>query len=426
MRRATPSALWELVSVVVVVAGHVWAASFGHDMRAEFAFAEGWTNINHGSYGAVPKAVLQQQQQYVMQEEGAPDLWFRGGYQALIEQVRAQLSSYVNAGDDSELVLVENASSGVNAVLRSMRFTSGMRVLRLDRAYPMVIYTLDYLAKVEGIEVLVVPGFDYPVSSPDEIVQAVADFIAANKPIDLAVFSHIESTPATVLPIAELIQLAHENDIQVLIDGAHALGNVDIDLQALDADYYLTNAHKWLFSPKGTALLWVKTILQYKIVPTVISSEFDPDDFVKRFEYTGTRDYTAFATIPAAMAWRESVGGDQAIKQYNNDLAWEAGQLLASMWNTTILQPQSMASAMIDVKFPSNDYTLACSIRDTILNDYNEYLVTYQLPDGSVWNRLSAQIYLDITDFEAVGELVLRLLSQSVKSPKQCYNHKTL
>ena len=121
--------------------------------------------------------------------------------------------------------------------------------------------------------------------------------------------------------------------------------------------------------------------------------------------YTGTRDYTPFCTIRAAISFRESIGGENAIKEYNRTLAYEAATLLAKCWNTVVLEPKDMASAMIDVRFPSDDLVLATWVRvflyaqqrlntckDKLQADYHEFLVVYQLPDSSIWCRLSAQM----------------------------------
>eukprot|EP01106_Pelomyxa_sp_JSP_P004740 TRINITY_DN1754_c0_g1_i2.p1 TRINITY_DN1754_c0_g1~~TRINITY_DN1754_c0_g1_i2.p1 ORF type:complete len:296 (-),score=51.78 TRINITY_DN1754_c0_g1_i2:142-1029(-) len=283
----------------------------------------------------------------------------------------------------------------------------------------MVYRTLNYLAAVEGIEVLVVPGFVYPLQSSTQIVQDVERFISAHLPIKFAVFSHIESVPSTVLPVKALAEMAHSYNISVLIDGAHSLGNIDVDLYSINADYYVATAYKWLFAPKGTAFLWVKKNLQSNIVPTVISARYVTSNFQPNFRYTGTRDYTQFCTIPEAFAFRERVGGDKAIKEYNHNLAWSGVQLLSKMWNTTLAAPEELSSAMADVGFLTNDTTISSWVQNEIWTRYNEMLLLYTLPDGSNWARICGQIYLELSDFEDLGNRVLQLFAEYQASPPQ-------
>lgn len=132
-----------------------------------------------------------------------------------------------------------------------------------------------------------------------------------------------------------------------MVDGAHAIGQIPVDVTTLGADYYLSNGHKWLFSPKGSAVLWVRRDYQDGVVPTVISSEFQDSTFVSRFEYTGTRDYSNMLAMRDALAFRASIGGEAAIVGYIGGLAAWAGQYLAALWQTDLIAPLSMVGAMV-------------------------------------------------------------------------------
>jgi len=227
--------------------------------------------------------------------------------------------------------------------------------------------------------------------------------------------------------VEELIALAHATNSLVLIDGAHAPGVLDLNLTALNADFYLGNCHKWLYSPKGTAFLYVKgeQQLDYFPQPTVISSSGEPE-YIGRYRYTGTRDYTGFSAITNAVNFLDTLGGLKQIQTYNHDLAVMGGRYLATTWNTYFLIPEDLSGYMINVVLPSNDVDAVVYMQSTLDSRYNIYIVVSSVPststDGTVstiyFTRLSAQVYLEMSDFVTVGELVPQLLAEYENNKK--------
>lgn len=310
---------------------------YGHDLKKKYFYLnDSFCNLNHGSFGTVPKPVAAAQFNHFLEQEGFPDTWFRQTYYEYIKESRTAIANLVNANVD-DLVLVENASSAVNSILRSIGFNSGDKILRLSTAYGMVVNTLDWMVQTIGIQVVVVE-VDFPVIDSSQILLAVTAALDSNPDIKLCIFSHISSMPALIEPVHSLTDLAHIKNSLVMIDGAHAPGVIDIDLTNLKADFYLGNCHKWLFAPKGTAFLHVNKSLQTELSPqpTVISSSGD-FSFVGRFKYTGTRDYTALSSIPAGLQFIAQLGGLQTVRDYTHSLAVEAAQFLAAAWNTSLL-----------------------------------------------------------------------------------------
>jgi selenocysteine lyase/cysteine desulfurase len=181
---------------------------YGHQLKSEyFLLASDYCNLNHGSYGTIPKPVVQRQQQYVEEQESRPDAWFRENYFTYIDTARSMIADYVKAMV-ADIVLVENASSGVNSVLRSLGLKvmsfcliscalnnvmqSGEKVLILSTAYGMVKETLNWLVDTAGIEVIIV-NIMFPMESPQQITLAVSDALAVHSDVKLCVFSHISS-----------------------------------------------------------------------------------------------------------------------------------------------------------------------------------------------------------------------------------------
>mgnify|MGYP002637750004 CR=1 FL=1 len=188
--------------------------------------------------------------------EDNPDYWFRfnapdslfGAAQA----VREQLARYIGAASGKDVVFVDNATGGMNAVLRSIRLPPTASILFLNVVYGAVRTTIQYVSQHDGQEAMEQVDVAVP-SSSDAIVAAVKARLEANPQIKLASFSHITSIPAQILPVKRLAAACHEHGVLVVIDGAHALGQIPINVADIGADFYVANGHKWLYSPKGSA-----------------------------------------------------------------------------------------------------------------------------------------------------------------------------
>jgi len=200
---------------------------FGHNMLQYFQFRPGYVNLNHGSFGAVPKPVAAAFQSYFAEMEADPNSWFRGGYQPLMQAARAQVASYVS-GNASDIVLVENTSGGINAVIRSLANYLNLGpddyVLHMDIAYPMVKDIIAYLAQMRGFNIVNVT-IPFPVYSDDDFIKPVAAAIATyGKRLRIAALDHYASYPACILPIKQLVQLCRNNGIFTVVDAAHVMG----------------------------------------------------------------------------------------------------------------------------------------------------------------------------------------------------------
>eukprot|EP00045_Choanoeca_perplexa_P008662 m.81448 g.81448 ORF g.81448 m.81448 type:complete len:451 (-) comp14573_c0_seq3:101-1453(-) len=417
--------------------------TFGHALLDQFMLEPGFTNLNHGSFGAVPKSVHQAQLAYMAQAEARPDDWFRGGYQTVLDRVRSKLADYVNTSSD-DLVFVENVSAGINAVLRSLATGPSDTFLVLSCAYAMVSNTLLWLQEQQRAT-LVVVDIEFPIKGDADVLEAVQAALEQHKqaqpnnPIKMAVFSHIVSIPAIRLPIEELATLSKQYSVEhVLVDGAHALGHIPIDITAYQAsgvDIYTSNGHKWLYCPKGTAFLWVKAELQGMIAPTVVSSDWAPHDYMRDFLYTGTRDYTPFAALEAALDFRTSLGGDGPIYNHMVDQARQGATELQSLWKTRLSAPLNMSDAMLTVELPACLGAQASTLMTDLAQEYNIQIVVFQMPgaqqatssalfpskktpttssdgvlaDGAWWVRISAQVYTELDDIRRVGTIVEQL-----------------
>jgi selenocysteine lyase/cysteine desulfurase len=338
-----------------------------------------------------------------------------------INQVRNKLAKYIHSASPNDVVLVDNASHGINAVLRSLATNllsqKNSKILYLQTAYRMVLNTLKFVHNVYDEQLLQVNITTNPslnvrdggafLSFDDMVVEAVENALKAEVPgtVKLASFSHIVSLPGAVLPIKRLVQVCRKYNVQVLVDGAHALGHIHIDVQDLDPDYYVANGHKWLYSSKGSALLWVRPNRQASIYPTTISYEGQgTSNFQIGFSYQGTQDMTNFISMNTALDYNLAISG---------------GNILANLWGTELLLPEENIGAMVDVRLPHHENkTLLRNLPEILLKNFNTWVPTYPWSGESFSNssknwyvRVSSQIYNEKKDFEYLGNAVLSILN---------------
>ena len=383
--------------------------------------------LNHGSFGATPIAVLEEQRRWRDRMEADPVRFFARDLDAALAEVRGVLGRFVGAAAD-DLALVANATAGVNTVLRSVRFDPGDELLTTDHEYNASLNALRFAADRDGARVVVVP-LGYPVTDPDAVVERV---MAAVRPrTRFAMVSHVTSPTAIVLPVGRLVPLLREQGVETLVDGAHAPGMLPLDIDALGAGYYAGNCHKWLCAPKGAAFLHVRRDLHDGIRPLSIShGANDPDPARSRFrkesDWTGTDDPTAHLAIPASIGLLEGLltAGWPAVMAANRSLASDGRDAVRAALDDAGLDagplaaPAAMTGSMATVPLPgrglvphdSRSPLDADPISAALWERWRIEVPVLPIPGGTGrLVRISAQLYNEPSEYALLGAALAEL-----------------
>ncbi len=374
------------------------------------------TFLNHGSFGATPRAVLEHQTELRARIEREPVKFFVRDLPDLWDEARRHAATFVGA-QPGNFVFVENATTGVNAVLQSLEFSGDDEILITDHEYNACRNVVHFVAQRSGATVRVVE-LPFPLGDPDEVVQAISDALSARTRILL--IDHVTSQTGLVLPIAEIGDVCHERGVEVLVDGAHAPGMLDLDVEALDVDYYTGNFHKWVCTPKSAAFLWVADPHRPGIRPPVIShganmpAETDADRLHVEFDWQGTRDPTPVLSIGFGIDYMGSLieGGWPSIRTHNRDLVLKGRDILNEALGEQPICPDSMIGSLAAVRLPDGDPTPHDSPlyldpeQDELLFEHGIEvpIVPFPGPPKRLL-RISAQLYNDIADYEELASI---------------------
>ena len=310
---------------------------------------------------------------------------------------------------ESDFGFVTNATEGVNAVLRSMPLRPEDELVTTNHVYHAVRQAMKYAAGRTGA------GYrEIDVPLPVESAKQVADRVlnGLSPRTRLLVIDHITSPTALIFPVEQIVAGCAAHGVDVLIDGAHAPGMLPLDVSRLGAAYYAGNLHKWACAPKGSGFLWVRPDRQADVHPLVIS-HYLGEGFAREFSWQGTRDISAWLSIPRALQFMSDLGWDQ-VMSHNRAMARWAGWMLSERWDVQPIAPTdgSMSGSMVTVPLPesidaSNDEKVQ-SFQQWL---YDEHHIEAPLMrwGGRSFIRPCCQVYNAPDDYVRLGDAILRL-----------------
>ncbi|MBI4864968.1 MAG: aminotransferase class V-fold PLP-dependent enzyme [Candidatus Riflebacteria bacterium] len=392
----------------------------GKELRQHWILDPAVRYLNHGSFGASPRAVLEHQRQLRDRMEAEPVRFFVREYDELLTSARTRVGEFVGAAPDT-LAFVPNASSGVNTVVRSLEFSPGDELVTTDHEYRACRNALGYVAQRAGA-VVVVAKVPFPLESPDQVVDAVLQCVTPRT--RLALIDHVTSQTGLVLPIGRLVSELAARGVDTLVDGAHGPGMVDVRIEEIGAAYYTANCHKWLCAPKGAAFLYVRPDRRDRIHPLCISHGAtwptgERTRFRLEFDWTGTDDPTAHLAVPFALDHLAGLipGGWPALRERNRRLALAARELLCRRLGIAPPCPDSMIGSLASLPIPDGDMSVPRSplytdpLQDELLfrHGLEVPVVPWPGPPKRLL-RISCQLYNDLDDYEALSEALLEAL----------------
>jgi isopenicillin-N epimerase len=377
----------------------------GKAVRHEWALERGFLSVNHGSFGAAPRVVLAAQHEWQQRMEAQPGRFMRAVLPDALRHAADRLGAFIGA-DGKDIAFVDNATTGCNAMLRSLRLAPDDEIVVLSHGYGAVRNTVRFVCERAGAR-MVEAAVPFPRPDADAIVSNIA--AALTPRTKLAVVDHITSGSALVLPLQRMVEACHAAGVRVLVDGAHGPAQVPLDLRALGADWYAGNCHKWLCAPKGSAFLYARQDRQDDLHPVTISHGLGKG-YLEEFDWTGTRDPSAWLATTVAIDFHARLGGE-ALMARNMALAAEATSFLARRLNTESGAAGDLAGSMGVVRLPLAGVAtpdLSADLRARLLAAGTD-VPTHLIADG-LWLRISAAAYNDIEDYERLADIVAGVL----------------
>ncbi|KAL8541949.1 hypothetical protein ACS0TY_002986 [Phlomoides rotata] len=408
------------------------------EIRSEFSHHDPTiARINNGSFGCCPATIIAAQQRHQLLLLRQPDFYFFKTLKPAILHTRRLIQTLINADHVDEVSIVDNATTAAAIVLQhttwsffSSNFQPGDAALILHYAYGAVKKSVQaYISRAGGHVIEV--HLPFPVKSSSEIVHEFQEALKTGKAngrrIRLAVIDHITSMPCVVIPVKELVKLCRKEGVdRIFIDGAHAIGNLNINVKDIGADFYASNMHKWLFCPPSAAFLYCKMSTEFSdLHHPVVSHEYG-NGLAVESAWIGTRDYSAQLVLPEVMQFVSRFeGGLEGIMKRNHERVVEMAELLVEAWGTELGAPPEMCASLAMVGLPTclgvESDSDALKLRKHLREVFKvEVPIYYRAPSPSPMEgefdpitgyvRISYQVYNVVDDYfrlrDAVNTLV--------------------
>jgi isopenicillin-N epimerase len=375
--------------------------------------------LNHGSFGATPRVVFEKQTALRQALEREPVRFFMRDYGRLVDEARGALADLVCADPDG-LAFVPNATFAVNSVVRSFDFEPGDEILVTDHGYNACRNAAEYVAQKSQARV-VVAQLPFVGASEESLHAAIMSSVTEKT--RLALLDLVTSPTALILPLARLVRDLEERGVATLIDGAHGVGMLDLNIDALSPAFFTSNCHKWLCAPKGSAFMWVRGDWRKKVRPAVISHGANAPDGARsryhlEFDWIGTVDPTPWLSVPAAIDFMKQVlpGGMAEVQRRNHALVLQGRQILMEALGVPSPCPDSLVGSMAALALPDGKTIRATSplepdpLQNALFDQGIEVPIIPWPARPHRLVRISAQLYNQPEDYRRLAEALVALL----------------
>ncbi len=382
-----------------------------NNLKQHFLLDPDITFLNHGSFGATPRPVFAAYQRWQRELERQPVQFI--GYQLpeLLATARQALGEYLHCCAD-DLVYIPNATFGVNVVANSLDLGPGDEVLTTNHEYGACDNVWNYLSQQRGFtyKPAILP---YPITSTEDIVEAIWQEVTPNT--KMIFLSHITSATALRLPVEAICARAKEAGILTLVDGAHAPGQIPLNLVEIGADFYTGNCHKWLCSPKGAAFLYTHPERQHLIRPLVVGWGWGKDrtftygsDYLDYLQFLGTDDLASYFAVPDAIQFQAEHNWT-AVQAACHELAKEACLRISDLTGLDPIYPLTEAFCQQLVLNPLPDVDVL-DFKNSLWQDFKVEIPVYEW-NGRCYIRTSIQGYNNENDVNNLLKALEKVLS---------------
>ena len=363
------------------------------------------TFLNHGSFGACTKKVMNEYIQYQYQLENQPVDFIEKKVPKLLALSRSKLADFLNTSSN-DIVLLDNPTTAINEVIRSLQLDRGDEIITTDHEYGAMDKAWEFITEKKGANYKRVE-LPFPIESSKDIFSTIVNSISQKTKI--LFISHITSPTGIIFPVEDLCKYARENNIITIIDGAHVPGHIQLDIKDLNPDFYIGTCHKWLCTPKGVSFLYVRRNFQDSIDPLIIGwgwRDYDSNlsEFINNHEWWGTRDMSAYFCLPSALKMHETkemIDGRMhcqskipIIRDIVNDITCQMK-----------ICPNNMLGQMASMVMPNIDHV---NLKTTLINEYKIEIPVFKWKNMSIL-RVSYQVYNTEKDIEKLSTVLTKI-----------------
>ena len=369
-------------------------------MKNLFLLKNSVLHLNHGSFGACPKPIFEDYQKWQLKLEQEPVNFFVNVGMQELDISRKRLANYINC-DSKNLVFITNPSYAINIIAKSFDLKEGDEILSCKLEYGALIKTWDYYCNKVGAK-FVQSEIDLPIQSQDQIIEQF--FQGLSNKTKAIYISHITSSTALILPVKEICERAKDLGLITIVDGAHVPAHINLDLTEVKADVYAGACHKWMLTPKGCSFLYINDEFKNEFDPLIISWSYSSESyFEEHHELQGTRDYSAFLTVPAAINFLEENNWEDVSKNCKQ-MVLDNYTKVARVLNGKPICPVN--SEFLGQIASSEVKTLdPLKLKETLYQQYKIEVPIMELY-GKHYLRFSTQAYINQND---IDELILAL-----------------